>query len=245
MSQHFLLSSKARTLSLASVWRMSDQEAETMFASIRWAETKASRFARIVVRSALPGPAPERFAPLPLQGLQGSFSLTRERCSPSISSRSRTYLAAIAIFCNEVKGKSALALSRDLDCNTRRLSSLAHKLREAVASEMKGAHVGGEGKVAEVDGAYFGGYVKPANHVENRRDRRLAINQNGKRRVVVAIRERDGRTLTHVFKTEAGLRFLHQVPRRQGNGTDGGRSQLLERTSRLIRDAADQPSTGV
>ena len=26
----------------------------------------------------------------------------------------RTYLAAIAIFCNEVKGKSALALSRDL-----------------------------------------------------------------------------------------------------------------------------------
>ena len=27
----------------------------------------------------------------------------------------RNYLAAIAIFCNEVKGKSALALSRDLD----------------------------------------------------------------------------------------------------------------------------------
>ena len=26
----------------------------------------------------------------------------------------RDYLAAIAIFCNEVKGKSALALSRDL-----------------------------------------------------------------------------------------------------------------------------------
>jgi hypothetical protein len=68
---------------------------------------------------------------------------------------------------------------------------------------MKGAHVGGEGKVTEVDGGYFGGYVKPANHVENRRDRRLAVNQNGKRRVVVAIRERDGRTLTQVFGTEA------------------------------------------
>ena len=28
---------------------------------------------------------------------------------------------------------------------------------------MRGRVVGGEGKVAEVDGGYFGGYVKPAN----------------------------------------------------------------------------------
>ena len=33
---------------------------------------------------------------------------------------------------------------------------------------MKGRVVGGEGKVAEVDGGYFGGYVKPANLRENR-----------------------------------------------------------------------------
>jgi hypothetical protein len=33
----------------------------------------------------------------------------------------------------------------------------------------------------EVDGAYFGGYVKPANEAQNRRDRRLAENQTGKR----------------------------------------------------------------
>jgi hypothetical protein len=35
MSQHFLLSAKARTLSLASVLRMTDAEAETMFRNIR------------------------------------------------------------------------------------------------------------------------------------------------------------------------------------------------------------------
>ena len=52
------------------------------------------------------------------------------------------------------------------------------------------------------DPRYFGGYVKPANHVENRRDLRVAANQNGKRRVVVVIREHDGRTLSHVFKSE-------------------------------------------
>ena len=38
MSQHFLLSAKAQTLSLAAVLRMSDQEAEAAFVRIRWAE---------------------------------------------------------------------------------------------------------------------------------------------------------------------------------------------------------------
>ena len=85
----------------------------------------------------------------------------------------RCYLAAIAIFCNEVKGKSALALSRDLNVSYKCAFVLLHKLREAMAAEMKGRVIGGEGKIAEVDGGYFGGYVKPANIRENRRDRRL------------------------------------------------------------------------
>jgi hypothetical protein len=114
----------------------------------------------------------------------------------------RTYLAATVIFCNEVKGKSALALSRDLDVQYKTAFVLAHKLREAMAQSVKGLHLGGEGKTVEVDGGYFGGYIKPANHKENRRDRRLAKNQNGKRRVVVVIRERGGRTLPAVFPSE-------------------------------------------
>lgn len=39
MSQHFLLSAAARTLSLAKVMRMSDDQAFDAFRSIRWAET--------------------------------------------------------------------------------------------------------------------------------------------------------------------------------------------------------------
>jgi hypothetical protein len=112
------------------------------------------------------------------------------------------YLAAIAIFCNEVKGKAALALSRDLGTSYKTSFVLAHKLREAMAEELKGRVVGGEGKVAEVDGGYFGGYVKPANHRENRRDRRLARNQTGKRKVVVIVRERNGQSVPAVFRTE-------------------------------------------
>ena len=80
---------------------------------------------------------------------------------------------------------------------------LLHKLREAMSEEMKGRVVGGEGKEAEVDGGYFGGYVKPANMKEHRRDRRYAMNQSGKRKVVVIVRERSGNSVPAVFNTES------------------------------------------
>jgi len=48
----------------------------------------------------------------------------------------RTYLAAIAIFCNEVKGKSALAISRDLGVSYKACFVILHKLREAMAGEI-------------------------------------------------------------------------------------------------------------
>jgi hypothetical protein len=114
----------------------------------------------------------------------------------------RGYLAAIAIFCNEVKGKCALALSRDLGVSYKCAFVLLHKLREAMAEELRGRVVGGEGKIAEVDGGYFGGYSKLANLRENRRDRRLLRNQTGKRKVVVIVRERNGNGVPAVFKSE-------------------------------------------
>ena len=54
----------------------------------------------------------------------------------------------------------------------------------------------------EVDGAYFGGHRKPANFKANRVDGRLAEHQTGKRRVVVIMRERQGRSLPFVVRAE-------------------------------------------
>ncbi len=102
-----------------------------------------------------------------------------------------------------------LQLARDLDCQYKTAFVLAHKLREAIASEIKGATLSG---TVEVDGCYFGGHVRPANEKVNRIDRRLAENQTGKRRVVIVARERCGRTVTTVTKTEAdGLAFVESV----------------------------------
>ena len=96
-----------------------------------------------------------------------------------------------------------LALSRGLSLSYKSAFVFLHKLREAMAEEMKGRVVGGEGKVAEVDGRYFGGYVKPANQKEYRRDRRYHRNQNGKRKVVVVVRERGGNSVPAVFGSES------------------------------------------
>ena len=100
---------------------------------------------------------------------------------------------------NGAKGHPALQLSRDLDVQYKTAFVLQHKLREALAAEKANSTVSGE---VAVDGAYFGGYVKPTNYKENRKDRRLAENQTGKRQVVVIAREKGGRTLPFVFKAE-------------------------------------------
>src|SRR6202171_5973153 len=143
------------------------------------------------------------------KGCKKNFTITSGTLFASHKLPLRAYLAAIAVFCNEVKGKSALALSRDLGLSYKSAFVLLHKLRETMAEEMRGRVVGGEGRVAEVDGGYSGGYVKPTNNKEYRRDRRYARNQNGKRKVVVVIRERGGNSVPAVFGTESqGAAFI-------------------------------------
>jgi hypothetical protein len=44
-----------------------------------------------------------------------------------------------------------------------------------MAVELKGRVVGGEGKVAEIDGGHFGGYVRPTNVKEHRTGNRTLI----------------------------------------------------------------------
>ena len=83
--------------------------------------------------------------------------------------------------------------------NTKPRSSWRTKSAKRWHRSANGATVSGE---VEVDGAYFGGHVRPANYKADRIDRRLAENQTGKRRVVVVMRERKGRTLPFVFKSE-------------------------------------------
>lgn len=197
--QHFLLSAKARTLSLARVMRLSDDDAFNTFKDIRWASTAGE-------------PVCPRCGCVTIYNLNDNRRFKCAACGHKFSVTSgtifahrkmaiRDILGAIAIFVNGAKGHSALQLSRDLDCQYKTAFVLAHKIREAIAAEQ--TSVGEVAGSVEVDGAYFGGYMKPANRREDRKDRRRRVYQTGKREVVVVMRERGGRTLPFVSPTEA------------------------------------------
>jgi transposase-like protein len=197
MSQHFLLTSQARTLSLAQVLRMSDEEAYATFRGIRWSANEGKP---ICPRCGCVAIYEYRARKIyKCKGCGAQFSLTTATIFASRKLSHRDILAAIAIFVNGAKGISALQLSRDLDVQYKTAFVLAHKMREALGAEAQGRKVQGH---VEIDGAYFGGYVKPENRKADRKDRRLSENQTGKRRVVVVMRERNGRTLPFVFKSE-------------------------------------------
>jgi len=115
MTSHFLLSSAARTLSLASVARMSDEEAEKAFIRLRWSDNDGNAYCphcgcAIVYSCRRPNGAPRWRC----KACRKDFSVTSRTLFAFHKLPLRSYLMAIAIFCNEVKGKSMLALSRDL-----------------------------------------------------------------------------------------------------------------------------------
>ncbi len=112
MSQHFLLSAKARTLSVRKVMELTHDQAFQVFKELRW------------------GAGEEVICPVCGTIGKHYFQHTRKQwrckdCNHTFSVTSgtifafhklplRVYLAAIAIYTNAVKGISALQLSRDL-----------------------------------------------------------------------------------------------------------------------------------
>ncbi|MEJ2118887.1 MAG: transposase [Alphaproteobacteria bacterium] len=174
MAQHFLLSAAARTLSLLQVMQMSETEAWQTFRKVRWPDTDGEPVCpRCDCQSCRNYPRRNGALRFRCTACEYDFSPTSGTLFAHHKLPIRTYLAAIAIFCNEVKGKNALALSR-----------------EAMGAARKGQRIGGTGRIAEVDGAWFGGHVRPENRKAERKDRRLSGNRNDKRQCVVLICER-------------------------------------------------------
>ena len=177
---------------------MSDEEARAAFKRIRWADNGGEPYCPRCECAKVSG-----LTTRPVwkcSACKHQFSVTSGTIFENRKRPIRDYLLAIAIFANGAKGHSALQLSRDLGCQYKTAFVLAHKLREAIASEPAVEQLAG---VIEVDGAYFAGHKKPANRAADRADRRLPQEQTGKRKVVVVIRQRGGRTLPFVVGKES------------------------------------------
>ncbi|MDI1279457.1 IS1595 family transposase [Methylobacter sp.] len=207
MSQHFLLSAKARTLSVCKVMELADDQAFQLFKDVRWGEGS------------------EVACPDCATVGNHYFSRTRKqwRCEDCIHTFSVTsgtifafhklplkvYLGAIAIYSNAVKGISSLQLARDLGVQYKTAFVLSHKIRESLMEQRDDRQLSGE---IHMDGAYVNGYIRPQNKKEDRIDRRLAENQRPDKRCVFVRRQRietaeneikgAEKTLTFVIKSE-------------------------------------------
>jgi ribosomal protein L37AE/L43A len=177
---------------------LSDEEARDTFRRIRWADNNGEP--NCPKCGCLKVYALATRAIWKCSACKHQFSVTSGTIFDNRKMAIRDYLLAIAIFVDSAKGHSALQLSRELNCQYKTAFVLAHKLREVMETEQRKATFSA---TCEIDGAYFGGHVKPENETEKRVDRRLAEEQTGKRRVVVVIRERKGKTLPLVFHKES------------------------------------------
>ena len=195
--QHFLLSAKSRSLSLKKIYKMGEQGAYELFRKIRWSETDGE-------------------AVCPQCGCIESYHITTRRkfkckgCHHQYSVTSGTLfhsrkldfvdlLAGICLFVTGSKGMSAVQFSRTMDVQYKTAWVWCHKMRECLADETDNEVLEGE---VEIDGCYVGGVVRKANFREARVDRRTKANRSPRRRVVIALRERGGRTLPFVSRSE-------------------------------------------
>ena len=195
--QHFLLSAKGRNLSLKKIYKMGEQAAYDLFRTIRWPETDGE-------------------AVCPQCGCIESYNITTRRkfkckgCHHQYSVTSGTIfhsrkldfvdlLAGICLFVTGSKGMSSVQFSRTMDVQYKTAWVWCHKMRECLADETDNEILEGE---VEIDGCYVGGVVRKANFKDARKDRRKLGNRSPNRRVVIALRERGGRTLPFVRRME-------------------------------------------
>jgi transposase-like protein len=206
MAQHFLISPAARSLSIAQVLRLSDEEAFGVFQRVRFAENDGAPFCPNCgcVKVYTLAETPVRWQ---CAACRKRFSVTSGTIFHSRKLAIRDYLAVIALFCNGVKGTSALQMSRDMNVNPKSAFVLLHKLREAMGATV---HAGDElAGTVEVDGAYFGGHGRQENRKADRTDRRSV--DDPRRLVVVVARERNGLAMPWVVKREAdGVPLIRQ-----------------------------------
>ena len=198
MAQHFLLSANARDLSLMKLFNMSEEEAFLNFKAVRWSDTDGEP----VCPSC--GSCDKHYfistrKQFRCKDCNHTFSVTSGTIFASHKKSLKVYLIAIALFTNAVKSISALQLSRDLDVQYKTAWVLSHKIRESLFLNQDNEKLSG---ICEVDGVYVGNYIRPANNIDDRIDRRKAFKPN--KRTVISIRQRasDGDEVVGAVRTK-------------------------------------------
>jgi transposase-like protein len=201
MAQHFLLSAKARSLSLVQIFTMTDEAAFDLFKESRWGDGDPVCPTCGLIDKHYFIKTRKQWR---CKGCNHTFSITSGTLFAHHKLPLKIYLGAVALFTNTAKGFSALQLSRDLDVQYKTAFVMMHKIRESLM-DAETPKLKGE---VEIDGGYVNSYVRPENEKADRKDLRLVENQNPNKRCIITIRERGEKgegavkTKTFVVKSE-------------------------------------------
>ncbi len=182
--QHFLLSSKAKTLSIVKVSNMTEQEVFSLFCQLRWgSETDVTCPECHCQHNAYFISTRKQWR---CKHCKHTFSVTSGTIFAKHKLPLKTYLFAVAIFVNAVKGISSLQLSRDLGVHYQTAYVLANKLRKALLEHRDTSPLSG---IVDMDGTYVHPAPRKENKKSDRLDYRLKENQNPDKRCIVVARE--------------------------------------------------------
>lgn len=117
-------------------------------------------------------------------------------------------LLLIANQSNVAKNLSAIDMSKRLEVQYKTAFVWCHKLREAIGAEQHSHQLRGD---VEIDGAYYGGHVRPKNEQTLRVDRRKKTFQSEKRQCVVIMRERYGRSRAFVCSEKQAAHLVPEI----------------------------------
>jgi hypothetical protein len=176
-SQHYLESSAAVTLGILDITGMSEEQAESVFETIRFADKGGEPFCvwcdcevvyRITrkVKNRKSGEERERRI-FKCKNCLKQFSVTSGTAFHGRKLSFIQIMLGTLLFVNGAAGKAALHVHRDLKCNNKTAWLLFHKLREPMTSySTSGAPLTGE---IEMDSSSVGGSVRKANRVVDRK----------------------------------------------------------------------------
>jgi len=185
MAQHFLLSPEAKTINIEKIILLSDIQAEKQFRMIRWSDTNGKPVcSECGSTSYWKMKSSKRYR---CADCKHTYSVTSGTIFADHKLPLRKYILAIALFTQHKKGLSAISLSEMLGVQYKTAFVLGHKLRAVIVDNQDDSKLEG---VVEMDGCYTGSYIRPQNDINNRVDRRLAMNLKGTKRCHIVVRQR-------------------------------------------------------
>ena len=187
---------------------MSDEQAFAEFVAIRFAENDGKPFCPRCGHREVYTISTRQKWKCKARNCQRQFSATSGTSFASRKLPFRDLLLLVAHFANALKGITAIRLKQELEVSYKAAFVRLHKLREVLAAHQQANSLRG---AIEIDGAYFGGHVRPKNTKPKRVDRRRLIHRSSKRQCVVIFRERNGRSRPVVCSENEAAAIAHTV----------------------------------